>query len=187
MNEGTQATSHIDDFGGVAADDLLPLVYRELRALAAVRMARESSDNTLQATALVHEAYLRLFGLDQIRWDSRGHFFAAASEAMRRILVEHARRKRGPRRGGDRMRIAADLDGLASPQDAPDVLAVDDALRELAERDPPVAKLVELKYFGGLTLKEAAATLGVSSRTADNYWAYAKAWLHQSIEASREA
>lgn len=182
VNDVTRILSRIEEGDPSAADQLLPLVYQELRRLAASAMAQESPDHTLQATALVHEAYVRLVDRDESQhWDSRWHFFGAAAQAMRRILVESARRKRGPQRGGDWKRAEGDLEGLPASTNSPDVLAVDEALRELAETDPLVAKLVELRYFGGLTLKEAAVALRVSSRTADNYWAYAKAWLHQAL------
>jgi RNA polymerase sigma factor (TIGR02999 family) len=161
-----------------AAADLLPLVYDELRKLAAARMAAESPDQTLQPTALVHEAYLRLIGpADEPRWDNRGHFFAAAAEAMRRILIESARRKRGPERGGDFIR--RDLDSeLPSPSGpSPRLLALDEALARLATVEPRAAEVVKLRYFAGLTVAEAASVLGISPRTADNDWAYARAWL----------
>lgn len=187
MEDVTQILSRIEQGDPSAANQLLPLVYRELRSLAAAKMSHESPDHTLQATALVHEAYVRLLDDGEAQqWDSRGHFFAAAAEAMRRILVENARRKRGPQRGGDLQRARPDLDRLATPSSSPDVLAVDLALQALAEKEPRVAKLVELRYFGGLTLKEAAAALGVSPRTADSYWAYAKAWLHQALAEDRQ-
>ncbi|HJZ56792.1 MAG TPA: ECF-type sigma factor [Gemmataceae bacterium] len=165
-----------------AAADLLPLVYDELRKLAAARMAEESPGQTLQPTALVHEAYLRLVG-DQ-HFDGRGHFFASAAEAMRRILVEHARRRGRLRRGGDRGRV--DLDGLdvAAPERSDDLLALDEALTALGAADPKAAELVRLRYFAGLTVPEAAAVLGVSPRTADFLWAYAKAWLLRRIEGA---
>jgi RNA polymerase sigma factor (TIGR02999 family) len=159
-------------------------VYAELRQLAAAKMVQEKPAQTLQATALVHEAYIRLVGKDRGRhWNSRGHFFSAAAGAMRRILVEAARRNRGPRRGGDRRREAMELDRVPQAGHSPDVLAVDEALKELAEQDPPVAKLVELRFFGGLTMEEAASALGVSRRTADRYWLYAKVWLSRAIGA----
>jgi RNA polymerase sigma factor (TIGR02999 family) len=170
-----------------AAADLLPLVYDELRKLAAARLAAEAPGQTLQATALVHEAYLRLVASgdasaprDQ-RWDNRAHFFAAAAEAMRRILVDAARRKHALKRGGDRQRI--DLDQLAATGPGPDadLLDLDDALTRLAAADPQAAELVQLRYFAGLTIPEAAATLGVSPRTADALWAYARAWLLRSL------
>jgi RNA polymerase sigma factor (TIGR02999 family) len=161
-----------------AAADLLPLVYDELRKLAAVRMAAESPDHTLQPTALVHEAYLRLVGgTDQPRWDNRGHFFAAAAEAMRRILVEAARRKHGPQHGGHLLRHDLDPDYPASPDRSARLLALDEALDRLATVEPRAAEVVKLRYFAGLTVAETADALGISSRTADNDWAYARAWL----------
>jgi RNA polymerase sigma factor (TIGR02999 family) len=157
-----------------AAADLLPLVYDELRKLATARMAGESPDHTLQPTALVHEAYLRLVGRgDDHRWDGRGHFFAAAAEAMRRILIESARRKRGPERGGDFIRHDLDPDHPSPPGPPPRLLALD----RLAAIEPRAAEVVKLRYFAGLTVAEAAAALGISPRTADADWAYARAWL----------
>jgi RNA polymerase sigma factor (TIGR02999 family) len=167
-----------------AAVELLPLVYDELRALAAARLASEKPGQTLQATALVHEAYLRLIGgaAGDPGWDNRGHFFAAAAEAMRRILVEAARRKQTEKHGGDRERV--EFDGLAAPTGEPgiDLLALDDALTQLAVEDPQAAELVKLRFFAGLTVPQAAAALGVSPRTADFLWSYAKSWLLQRIE-----
>jgi RNA polymerase sigma factor (TIGR02999 family) len=161
-----------------AAADLLPLVYDELRKLAAVRMAAESPDHTLQPTALVHEAYLRLVGgADQRRWDSRGHFFAAAAEAMRRILIEAARRKHGPEHGGHLLRQDLDPEFPAGPDRSAHLLALDEALDRLATVEPRAAEVVKLRFFAGLTVPEAAAALGISPRTADNDWAYARAWL----------
>jgi RNA polymerase sigma factor (TIGR02999 family) len=160
-----------------AAAELLPLVYDELRKLAAARMAGESPGHTLQPTALVHEAYLRLVGRDgEQRWDGRGHFFAAAAEAMRRILIESARRKHGPERGGDFTRHDLDSDHPA-PEAHPRLLALDEALDRLAAIEPRAAEVVKLRYFAGLTVAEVAAVLGISPRTADNDWAYARAWL----------
>jgi RNA polymerase sigma factor (TIGR02999 family) len=168
-----------------AAADLLPLVYDELRKLAAARMAGESAGHTLQATALVHEAYLRLVGRgDDQRWDGRGHFFAAAAEAMRRILIESARRKHGPKRGGDFTRHDLDPDQPASTDAHPRLLALDKALDRLAAIEPRAAEVVKLRYFAGLTIADAAAALGISPRTADNDWAYARAWL---VTALRDA
>jgi RNA polymerase sigma factor (TIGR02999 family) len=167
-----------------AAAELLPLVYDELRKLAAARMAEERPGQTLQATALVHEAYLRLVGGTRAQeWNGRGHFFAAAAEAMRRILVEAARRKGRDKRGGDRERI--DLEGLAvtAPEPSDDLLALDEALAQLATSDPQAAELVKLRYFAGMTIPQAAAALGIAPRTADFLWAYAKSWLLQRIEA----
>jgi RNA polymerase sigma factor (TIGR02999 family) len=157
-----------------AAADLLPLVYDELRKLAAARMAAEAPGHTLDSTALVHEAYLRLVGNQQ--FEGRGHFFAAAAEAMRRILVDHARSRTAAKRGGGR-RVTVDLDRLSGTDPDEDVLAVHDALDRLAAVEPRVANLVSLRYFGGRTLREAAEDLGIAPRTADAWWAYARAWL----------
>src|SRR5262249_23798590 len=170
-----------------AAADLLPLVYDELRRLAAARLAAEPSGNTLQPTALVHEAYLRLVGSpggDQ--WDRRGHFFAAAAEAMRRILIDRARHKAAERHGGGLQRQALDPDAAASPEPREDWLAVDEALCRLAARDPLKADLVKLRYFVGMSLPEAATALGLSERTAGRHWAYARAWLRRAVEGSQE-
>ena len=165
-----------------AAADLLPLVYAELRKLAAARLAGEQAGHTLQPTALVHEAYLRLVGGEQPQdWDGRGHFFAAAAEAMRRILVESARRKKRDRHGGGRRRLTlADLD-LAAQSPGDDVLALSDALDQLAGINPRAAELVKLRYFAGLTGKEAAGVLNISPRKGDQVWAYARAWLLESL------
>jgi RNA polymerase sigma factor (TIGR02999 family) len=164
------------------ARELLPLVYDELRRLAEQRMARESPGQTLQATALVHEAYLRLVGGDPDKpWDGRGHFFAAAAEAMRRILVESARRRHRLKRGGHRGRVDLDAAQPAAPETDDDLLALDEALEKLAARDPVKAQLVQLRVFAGVTLAEAAGILGLSASTADRYWAYARAWLRIEI------
>ena len=165
-----------------AAAELLPHVYDELRKLAAARMSSEAAGQTLQPTALVHEAYLRLVGDRQPDgWDGRGHFFAAAAEAMRRILVENARRKQRLRHGGGRQRADLPYD-VAAPSSSPeDVVAVDEALRKLATVDKQAAELVTLHYFAGLTIEEAAAALGVSTRKAYNVWAYARAWLFRAL------
>ena len=160
------------------ARELLPLVYDELRRLAAQRLAREAPGQTLQATALVHEAYLRLVGSHPDRpWKGRGHFFAAAAEAMRRILVENARRRGRLKRGGDRTRMNLDAAQPATPETDDDLLALDEALQKLSAKDPVKAELVQLRVFAGVTLAEAAEILGLSSATADRYWAYARAWL----------
>ncbi len=182
MTDVTQILSTIEQGDAKAAERLLPLVYEELRRLAAARMSKESAENTLQATALVHEAYLRLVDVEKAQhWNSRGHFFAAAAEAMRRILVERVRRKRRLKHGGGQPRAElADADIIADKR-WDDVLAVDAALDALAEEDPRAAELVKLRYFAGLTLAEAAAGLDISTRTADRIWAYAKAWLHQEL------
>jgi RNA polymerase sigma factor (TIGR02999 family) len=164
------------------ARDLLPLVYDELRRLAAQRLAREAPGQTLQATALVHEAYLRLVGADPDRpWNGRGHFFGAAAQAMRRILVENARRRSRFKRGGDRARVDLDAAEPAAPQADSDLLALDEALEQLALKDPVKAELVGLRVFAGLTLAQAAEILGLSTSTADRYWAYARAWLRVEI------
>ncbi|MFM7058871.1 MAG: ECF-type sigma factor [Planctomycetota bacterium] len=162
--------------------DLLPLVYDELRKLAAARMIQEPPGQTLDATGLVHEAYLRLIGPERPNhWAGRGHFFATAAEAMRRILIEAARRKHGPRRGGGYKRLAADLDRLAATPDDPALLDLDEALETLAAESPIRAELVKLRFFAGLTMPEAAAALGVSLATAERYWTYARTRLHMML------
>jgi RNA polymerase sigma factor (TIGR02999 family) len=164
------------------ARELLPLVYDELRRLAAQRLAREAPGQTLQPTALVHEAYLRLVGADPDRpWNGRGHFFGAAAQAMRRILVENARRRSRVKRGGDRARVDLAAAAPVVPQTDQDLLALDEALEQLALKDPIKAELVGLHIFAGLTLAQAAEILGLSSSTADRYWAYARAWLRVEI------
>ena len=166
-----------------AAGDLLPLVYDDLRKLAAARMAAEAPGQTLEATALVHEAYLRLVGSAAADgWDNRGHFFAAAATAMRRILIERARHKRRQIHGGARQRRELHPDLAATPVLDDDLLALDAALAKLGERDPVKARLIELRYFAGLTGDEAAEILGISARTADRYWVYARAWLRREME-----
>jgi RNA polymerase sigma factor (TIGR02999 family) len=183
MSELTRILSAVEQGNPQAASQLLPLVYAELRQLAAQKLGHETPGQTLQPTALVHEAYLRLVGAgEHPHWNSRGHFFAAAAEAMRRILIENARRKGSQKRGGDRGRADLDVGELAAPELREDLLALDDALNRLAEADPEAARLVQLRYFAGLTLDEAANVLGVSARTADRLWAYARAWLHQALE-----
>jgi RNA polymerase sigma factor (TIGR02999 family) len=165
-----------------AAAQLLPLVYEELRRLAAHRLAHEAPGQTLQPTALVHEAYLRLLGAEaEAHWDSRHHFFGAAAEAMRRILVENARRKRSLKRGGGAARQPLEEAELLAPEPCEDVLALDEALTAFAATDKVAADLVHLRYFGGLTIPEAAEVLGISPRTANRLWTYARAWLHQRI------
>jgi RNA polymerase sigma factor (TIGR02999 family) len=167
-----------------AADDLLPVVYDELRKLAAARLAAEKPGQTLQPTALVHEAYLRLIGTSGPRatgWDSRSHFFAVAAAAMREILVDRARTRLSRKRGGDRGRADLDLEQLPAPERSDDVLAVDEALIRLAAKDARKAKLVELRYFAGMTTDEAAAVLGISPATADRDWTFARAWLHRAL------
>jgi RNA polymerase sigma factor (TIGR02999 family) len=182
MNEVTRILSALEQGDPHAAEQLLPLVYEELRQLAAQKMAHEAPGQTLQPTALVHEAYLRLVGGDRaMRWDNRGHFFAAAAEAMRRILVDNARRKRSRKHGGGRWRQEADAESLAAPAVDEEVLALDAALAKLAARHPLKAKLVELRYFAGLTGDQAAAVLGISPSTADRHWVYARAWLRREL------
>jgi RNA polymerase sigma factor (TIGR02999 family) len=165
------------------AEQLLPYVYEELRRLAAARIAREKPGQTLQATALVHEAYMRLVNVDQVQhWNSRGHFFAAAAEAMRRVLVEKARAKRGPKRGGGRVRLQLnEAIDVADPR-SEELLGVHEALDDLASESPIKANLVKLRYFGGLSHQEAADALGISRSTADRYWTYAKAFLYAWLE-----
>jgi RNA polymerase sigma factor (TIGR02999 family) len=183
MSEVTRILSAIHQGDPQAASQFLPLVYDELRKLAAQKLARETPGQTLQPTALVHEAYLRLVGEDQEQhWDSRGHFFAAAAEAMRRILVEIARQKASLKRGGDRNRMDIVDSLLAAPGPREDLLAMDAALTKLAETDKQAAELVQLRYFAGLPIREIAEILGIAPRTADRLWAYARAWLQQEIE-----
>lgn len=182
MSDVTQILSQIEQGDPSAAEQLLPLVYKELRKLAAAKLAHEKSGHTLQATALVHEAYLRLVNVETAqRWDSRGHFFSAAAEAMRRILVDNARRKRRPKHGGEWNRI--DVQSMAeicvSTDD--DLLALDEALAKLAAEDVDSAEIVKLKYFAGLTIPQIAELLGTTSRTVDRRWAYARSWLHQEL------
>jgi RNA polymerase sigma factor (TIGR02999 family) len=182
MNEVTRILSAVEQGDPGAAEQLLPLVYDELRKLAAHKLAREKSGQTLEATALVHEAYLRMVGADDDHlWENRGHFFAAAAEAMRRILVENARHKRSRKHGGGLERHDLDHIQLAAPELCEDLEALDDALNRLAEKDPVKADLVKLRHFAGLTIEEAAQALGISVTTANRYWRYARAWLHQEI------
>jgi RNA polymerase sigma factor (TIGR02999 family) len=184
MSEVTRILSAIEQGDPLAASRLLPLVYDELRQLAAHRLALEAPGQTLEATALVHEAYLRLVGPGQAQqWDGRGHFFAAAAEAMRRILVESARRRRSGKRGGGRARRELGPD-LAAPQADEDLLALDEALARLEAEEPQVAELVKLRYFAGLTVPQAAAHLGIAPRTADSWWSYARAWLRVALSDS---
>jgi len=185
MSDVTQILSAIQQGEPHAAEQLLPLVYTELRRLAAEKMAQEKPGQNLEATALVHEAYLRLVDVEKAQhFNSRGHFFAAAAEAMRRILVENARRKSRKKRGAGRTREVLDDLELAAPEAPDNLLALDEALSQLAATDPKAAQLVQLRYFAGLTVKQAAEALGVSPRTADFLWAYARAWLLQKIESA---
>jgi len=185
MSEVTRILIAIERGEPQAAAQLLPLVYDELRRLAADKMAQEIPGHTLEATALVHEAYLRLVDVDQAQpWNSRGHFFAAAAEAMRRILVENARRRKALKHGGDRSRQDLAEEQSVAPEPREDLLALDDALRELAGRNREAAELVQLRYFAGLTLAEAAEALGISPRSAGRLWAYARAWLRRAVEGT---
>lgn len=186
MNDVTQILSAIKHGDPLAAEQLLPVVYDELRKLAAQRLAQEKSGQTLQATALVHEAYVRLVDTEKRQdWNSRGHFFAAAAEAMRRIVVDNARRKRRPKHGGNRKRIP--LDDVVSMTDSQeDILALDDALARLAAEEPAKAELVRLRYFAGLSLEEAARCLEISPATAKRYWVVARAWLFAALSDAEE-
>jgi len=188
MNEVTRILAEIGRGDPRAAEQLLPLVYDELRRLAARRLAQEKPGQTLQATALVHEAYLRLVGgAAAPGWDGRRHFFAAAAEAMRRLLVENARRKRADKHGGARRRLDVDeidLTGIGPGAAAEDLLALDEALTRLAAEDPDRAELVQLRYFAGLSIEQAAAALGISPATAKRRWALARAWLFRAIEGT---
>jgi RNA polymerase sigma factor (TIGR02999 family) len=178
MSDVTRILNAVDRGDPHAAEQLLPLVYDELRRLAAGKIADEKPGQTLQATALVHEAYVRLVDVKQAeQWNSRGHFFAAAAEAMRRILVERARRAGRSKRGGELTRHSVDDVEIAAPVEPAEVLAVDESLDKLASHNDQAAQLVKLRYFAGLTIREAADVLGVSSRKADQIWAYARAWL----------
>jgi RNA polymerase sigma factor (TIGR02999 family) len=183
MTDVMRILSALEQGDPSAAQQLLPLVYDELRKLAAQKVAQEKPGQTLQATALVHEAYLRLVDADRTQhWNSRGHFFAAAAEAMRRILVENARRKQSLKRGGSRARQDVDELQLALPEPREDLLALDEALTKLAATDRAAAELVQLRSFAGLTLPEAAEVLGISPRTAGRLWAFARAWLRREVD-----
>jgi RNA polymerase sigma factor (TIGR02999 family) len=182
MSDVTRILSAIDQGDPHAAEQLLPLVYDELRRLAAQKLSQEKPGQTLQATALVHEAYLRLVDAEQAKcWNSRGHFFAAAAEAMRQILVQNARRRSRLKHGGGRTRIDLDNLELAAPERSDELLALDEALVQLAAVDAQAAELVKLRYFGGCTIHQAAKVLGVSPRSADFLWAYARTWLFQKM------
>ena len=182
MSDVTRILSQIDSGDPSAAEKLLPLVYDELRKLAAAKLSQEKPGQTLQATALVHEAYLRLVGRQQMQnWNSRGHFFGAAAEAMRRILVESARHKQREKHGGGMQRV--DLGQVAEIGDekAEELLALDATLQQLAVDEPLIAQVVQLRYFAGLTIEQVAEALGISVRTANRHWAFAKAWLFQQL------
>jgi RNA polymerase sigma factor (TIGR02999 family) len=187
MNEVTRVLSAIEEGDPHAVEQLLPLVYQELRQLAAQKLAQEKPGQTLQATALVHEAYLRLVASGDAsarrerHWNSRGHFFAAAAEAMRRILVEQARRRNAAKRGGQAGREELQESAIAAPEPDEEVLAVHEALEQLSKIDPVAANLVQLRFFAGLNMSEAAQALGMSVRSAHGIWAYARSWLHRKI------
>jgi RNA polymerase sigma factor (TIGR02999 family) len=188
MTQVTRILSAIEQGDPHAAEQLLPLVYDELRRLAAQNLADERPGQTLQATGLVHEAYIRLVDVDQAQhWNGRGHFFAAAAEAMRRILVEQARRKGRLKRGGDKERVDFEEVEIAFEGPAVDMIALDDALARLAQKHPEKAELVKLRYFAGLTVNEAAEVLGVSTSTVDRHWTYARAWLFRELSPEGEA
>jgi RNA polymerase sigma factor (TIGR02999 family) len=181
MSDVTRILNAIERGDARATDELLPLVYEELRVLAAQKLSREAPGQTLQPTALVHEAYLRLVGEGEPTWKGRGHFFAAAAEAMRRILVEAARRKGRIKHGGESQRLDLDKVDVPVDQSSDDLLALDEALARLSEQEPLKADLVKLRYFAGLTAEQAAEALSISKATGDRYWAYARAWLFEEI------
>jgi RNA polymerase sigma factor (TIGR02999 family) len=185
MSDVTRILSQIESGDPSAAEQLLPLVYDELRKLAAAKLAHEKPGQTLQATALVHEAYLKLVDLEKVQhWDSRGHFFAAAAEAMRRILVQSARHKARVKHGGNLHRCDADLAEIVAPATPEEVLAVDEALARLDAVHRPAAELVKLRYFAGMTIPDAADALAISPRKANQLWAYARAWLLAELQIS---
>ena len=183
MSEVTQILDSIEQGDRQAAHRLLPLVYDELRKLAASKMAREAPGQTLQPTALVHEAWLRLAGNERQVWSNRGHFFAAAAEAMRRILIENARRRKALRHGGDQVRVDIQQVEIAAPAEDDQLLAIDEALQRFAALDSRKAELVKLRYFIGMTIEEAAGALGISEATAKRWWIYARAWLYAEVAA----
>jgi len=182
MSDVTRILTAIESGDAKAADELLPLVYEELRRLAAAKMSRELPGQTLQATALVHEAYIRLVGSQDPNWSGRTHFFAAAAEAMRRILIDYARRKRRLKRGGGQQKVSLTDAEPAAEYPSDDLIALDEALVRLAEMDKTKADLVKLRYFAGLTLEQAAAVLNLPERTAKRYWAHARAWLYKQVK-----
>jgi RNA polymerase sigma factor (TIGR02999 family) len=186
LSDVTRILESIEQGDPRAAEELLPLVYGELRKLASSKMANESPNQTLQPTALVHEAWLRLVGAANPKFDGRAHFFGAAAEAMRRILIDKARRKSAARHGGDHQRVELDGVDVAAPGDDDELLAVNDALDKLAAQNKVEAELVKLRYFVGLNIDEAAEVLGISARTADNYWAHARAWLFHAIKTEHK-
>lgn len=185
MSDVTQILSQIESGDPSAAEQLLPLVYEELRTLAAAKLAQEKPGQTLQATSLVHEAYIRLVGVEKAQhWNSRGHFFAAAAEAMRRILIMNARRRCAEKRGGGRGKIELDPSLLPDAERDERLVALDEALTQLEQQHPEKARLVKLRFFAGLTISDAAAAMGISDTTADRYWAYARAWIQREVAAA---
>jgi len=184
MSEITQILQAVGRGEARASEDLLPLVYHDLRRQAAVQMSREAAGQTLQPTALLHEAWLRVTGDGERLWQNRAHFFGAAAEAMRRILIENARRKARLKRGGGQVRVDADQIELAATTPDEKILLINDALELLQAQDPEKARVVVLKFFGGRTNQEVAESLGVTERTVERHWAYAKAWLFQNIRAA---
>lgn len=182
MNNVTQILNSLEKGDSQAAEDLMPLVYEELRRLAAAKLAREAPGQTLQATALVHEAWLRISDSQGQQWDGRGHFFAAAAEAMRRILVDNARRKKALKRGGNQEKVELDELNIVVDTEDDELLAIHEALDELAREDPIVAELVKLRFFAGLKIDEAALALNISRSTAKRHWNFAKAWLFNAVK-----
>lgn len=184
MSDLTRILQAMESGEAQAAEKLLPLVYEELRKLAAAKMAHESPNQTLQPTALVHEAWLRLTGDENVKWEGRGHFFGAAAEAMRRILIDNARRKRALRHGGDQQRVDIEEVEIATLAKDDELLAMNEALEKFATVDREKAELVKLRYFVGLTIEEAAAVLNISTPTAKRWWTYSRAWLYQKIQGA---
>ena len=185
MSDVTHILGQIESGDGQAAEKLLPLVYDELRKLAAAKMAQENPGQTLQATALVHEAYIRLVDVEKVQhWDSRGHFFSAAAEAMRRILVENARKKATEKRGGSLQKIDIDDFDISDDTSPEQLFAVDDAVTQLTAFDPTAGGIVKLRYFAGLSVEQAGAALGISTKTAYRHWNFARAWLHSELMSS---
>jgi RNA polymerase sigma factor (TIGR02999 family) len=185
MSDVTRILQSMESGDAKAAEELLPLVYGELRKLAASKMAHEAPNQTLQPTALVHEAWLRLTGNENVKWNGRAHFFGAAAEAMRRILIDNARRKQALRHGGNQQRLDVDDVEIAAPAKEEELLAINEALDEFAKTDKQKAELVKLRYFIGLTIEESAEILGVSVPTARRWWSYARAWLYQKINVDK--
>jgi RNA polymerase sigma factor (TIGR02999 family) len=185
MSDVTRILDRVQQGDPAAAEELLPLVYQELRKLAAQKMARELPAQTLQPTALVHEAWLRLIGTEDVKWNGRAHFFGAAAEAMRRILIDSARRRRAQRHGGGKAKLDIDQIEVAAPVKDEELLVISEALEKFAARDKQKAELIKLRYFVGVTIEEAAEILGISTATANRWWNYSRAWLYEEIEACR--